>query len=1492
MRRLAKLLPYLAVLGLLLIAVLVVLRYGPLADHLRNAIAVELSRELERPVHISRASFSLTGRVVLYDMLVRDRDGSAMLTVPQATVRLGRPGNRLPFLSAPTEVRDITLLRPSATLTRAADGEWTISDLIAREPERPPRFRGQVVVREGRLTIVDHRAGATTRLESLDLSVSYPRPGRAVFRASAVGEDGAFDSLTVRGHSEGGGAVVSGRVSNLDLAYGMERLPDFGVLSISAGRADLEGRLTLGQGSESAISYDLEGEVRDAEVSFPWLRRPAQGVSGRLELAGGELRLINLRGSVADAPVEVSGAIRNLPEADLDLEVSATGIRYPQIQALFPRLALPAGLLLPSPLRVTARVNGAASDPVVEGQATVRVVRFRLVPWHDVVGRFHYSQGQLRITGLRATGSPRRIEADLVLDLTKDPLHTEASVHLTEVPLELLAQMAGLHLPGVHGLATITAQVESRHVAPTVRGRAVIREVSVAGVPLGELSADFLYSDQSLSISNGSVSGPTARGSFAGAVELPAHYRAEANLSTVDLSALGRALGWPTLTGAVPAALRASGDLRATSAAASLTLGEGEVLGRALGELRAEVALSPTTLQVSNLILHLGGGEYRGALRAANWRGEPARVGLEGRFSVAHGSPADWLEGEYAHLLQHITVSGDAVEISGTLADPILAVDLALHTPSPIHTGRLQAHYQGGRLVLQDVHLHDQHTYLLATGDYSVPDGLDITIIGRPIALETFAPALRALPGLELSGALDLQVRLTGQPADARAGFHLRSTSLVLNQVPVSLFQVAGRLEGGGVMLEDGLLEIADGRLPFSGHLSLPLSDVEARARLGELDLTTLALIGYRALINLHNAGVPVPHLEAYWAIPWPLRGRLSGDLELTRRGNEPPELRAGFAVRDLYFSREHISSLEGDISLSPQRLQIHHLQAIHQAATVSLNGRFGPRGGLELSVATDNLDLSLLGPWLAYAGLANDTRLAGRAAINFDITGTTAHPILERGDLFMEHARLGPLALENITAGPIRVEEGALSIERFHLLGYEPTETPEEPLRATGTLSVPLRPSLRARPAGQLHLRNAHLAPLADSPAVNFDADLYLKPDLLGSRLLVAQEPDAPELGPELPGIRGTVGRGSFAIWGDVLVRALPPAEWHRNHFNLTCSLDGVELHIRDFVSARLDGALRLITSEAGGPVLETPDSQPIIISHANFGLPRELPSMSSAPDFPFAPRVDVRIIVGPEVWFRLGPEVRTTRFLIRPAEPPPARAATGYLDIGGRLHRDALTLDGRVESERGQLAFPNGLLVVRSGTAWVTWHEPASPPRDADDLPTITIAAEAHGRVGDYVIELNPTGQIYPPGGPPLQLNAASIPYLDQIYLMALLAGPMVAPTPSGRTQDFGDLLAHPGRSPGAAGEITGFMLPPFGSALGLHQVTLDFPLEGPVLLRLGERFFDRLVISYLSPLSGPTQSQTLRVTYEVRPTLHLGFSVNELDRTRYEIQSFIPF
>ncbi|MBN1462021.1 MAG: AsmA family protein, partial [Armatimonadetes bacterium] len=1225
MRRLARLLPYLAVLTLLLVALVALLTAGPLTDHVRNLVARELSRELDRDVSIGSASLTLAGSVALQDVHIRDKDGETLLKAPEVDVRVGNPESRFPLLSNPTQIRSIRLRAPELALTRQASGKLNINDLLAR-PKKPPTFTGSIVVEEGKLTFRDEAAGGiTTTIDNVDVSVRYPSAGKAIFAVKAPENEGAFTKLNISGQSDSatGELKLKGLVDGVVLPFALARVPNLQVLTASAGTAEVSGTVNIGGTGENAhSSYDVEVNIADADVAFPWLRQPVQGAMGELRFADGNLRLEHVAGTVAGAPFEVGGLIRNLNEPELELEVSVAGIRYPQIRALFPKLSFPPALLLPSALQVEARVTGAAQNPLVKGKAQVKAIKFRAIPWHDLVGEFEYQGGRLKISNLRAHGSPRQFEADVELDLRPGRSSAEGTINLIDIPLSVLAQTAGIEgeFDGiVH--ARVGGRIDGGKV---VSGTLEVEGAVIRGVAVGHLSGEFDYANGTIRLRNIMISGDTATGMLQAVFTLEGAYELSARLQALDLSAIGPAITLGGLSGQCCAQLDAKGQIGRGEVSGQLVLGPGELQGRQFQRLAGEFAVSPQRIVIGNLELEAGAGEYFGGLVVTNWRGGSAETEVTGRIEVEGAQLAEWIPPRFA-ALPGGTVSG-SVEIGGSLADPKISVDALISSPTlagqPFEAGRVRLRYEGRRLFIEDMFLDSAGGRIRVTGGYAPAAGLDIHVNAEDLVLDRLGAGLRSRYGVAMGGLATLRASATGPARRPQISFELSSGPLTLNEMPFDELLVAGGYEDGVLRLDRGTLRREDRFVSLSGQIG-PEAAVDITLGVNAIDLKTALITGDRAVWRLYRAGVRSKFFPMYAKIPRPLEGTLTGRLRITGTLDQP-QAEASLTLEEIGFNGRRIERIEGSAQawLTAEKLGGYSLQrseveveATHDVARATLTGEIVPPDETYLILDVGNLDLRLLGPWLG-----TDLELGGMATINFDISGSLKRPIL-RGDIFADDLRVGGLTLEALAASPIRVQSGVLSVEEIRLR--------DGPMEGRGSGEFPIY-GLTALPRAELHLREARFSLLPEMEPAVFDADMYL----LGNRLIL-RDGAGPESEIVIPGIRGSLGTGAFTVGGEVVLRDLVPSRWDRNRFDVRAEFHQAQVVLGSFLDAQISGSAVLKSDATTGRArLITPEKEPLVVSEARLGLPKEGFSGPSG-ELPFAPEVNARILAGENVVF-----------------------------------------------------------------------------------------------------------------------------------------------------------------------------------------------------------------------------------------------------------------
>jgi spore maturation protein SpmB len=224
----------------------------------------------------------------------------------------------------------------------------------------------------------------------------------------------------------------------------------------------------------------------------------------------------------------------------------------------------------------------------------------------------------------------------------------------------------------------------------------------------------------------------------------------------------------------------------------------------------------------------------------------------------------------------------------------------------------------------------------------------------------------------------------------------------------------------------------------------------------------------------------------------------------------------------------------------------------------------------------------------------------------------------------------------------------------------------------------------------------------------------------------------------------------------------------------------------------------------------------------------------------------------------------------------------------IGGHLGYEPMALDMKLGAKKGKLDFPAAAAEIK--TLDVTASKQPEQPL------TVFGRIEAQARVGRYRMDLSGGGALFPASN--LTIHTTSTPPLTDAQAMALLLG--VPPSTLGTAglppeQALGTEVANRLASPVAALAATGVSAPLL-RAIGLDELSI-----GMASIAVGKRLAKTIYLYYVSPTGGAanatnagsaTATGLTRVIIDVTPQVSIGFSVNDLQQWRYEIQSIRLF
>ncbi len=338
-------------LGLLavgVVAVLALTRTEVGRDALRQQIEARFDERFAGTLRIGALEGNLLRTIYASDVRLTDEEGRTVLHIDSVVARPSWWG----LLSRELSVRSVDLFEPQLRLVRSASGTWNLRQALARETPAGARaslrLRSTTVrVHDGRLVTENHGPPprrvaqgwlfdyADTHVRAINgrAEVSWTPDGRrriAVRSLSAALPEQQAQLALARG--------------TLTLEQGLLPLHD---VALRAGETTLAGTLRLTRRPDAAPVLDLT--LAPSRLDNALLRRlvPRHPLTGTLsaqahvhgppsDLTGERLRLAH-----GEAHMEVSGAVRGLPEAAaFELTLAESRFSAQDVRAVWPEAPL------------------------------------------------------------------------------------------------------------------------------------------------------------------------------------------------------------------------------------------------------------------------------------------------------------------------------------------------------------------------------------------------------------------------------------------------------------------------------------------------------------------------------------------------------------------------------------------------------------------------------------------------------------------------------------------------------------------------------------------------------------------------------------------------------------------------------------------------------------------------------------------------------------------------------------------------------------------------------------------------------------------------------------------------------------------------------------------------------------------------------------------------------------------------------------------------
>ncbi len=1024
-------------IGLLLVLVLLgVLWYANtelarVQQRLHPQIVRALRETLGRDVRIGAVQVRGLDQIVLTNAVIARGStfaGGTVLTAPRATAHV----NLFSFLfrhrnDPVAAIRQITLTRPRAEVSRAHDGRWDFQDIVDRLTKRPAgagNLRAQLVIDQGQVAVQDVAGSIERRnLVGVNARVSAGSQHKYAFYVAAADARQLTNEVHVAGvySPNAGVARLNVHADRIAVQEITRFLPANLPITFADGTAALRivalfkslpapQRATL-----SATELTAEIDLAGVGLRLREMNTPIMATAGRLRLVhnaaryprGSRLELLGVHARANQVPLELSGIVSDLNLFDLrhshprlQLALATSVADGAQLLRLFPHAEWLRSLQLVGRTRLTARVDGPLADPRIDGTIRGDTLALRELHTDDVRADFTVRPYAAQSPTVQVTAHARR--AALGETVYDDVQLTFASL----TPWRRFWQ------------------------APTATGTASAARIRLPGVTVEHVTASVGITRDAISFRN--LRAGVFGGEVRGAVHVPLHtvdaqthpaLSADGAYRDVDLRALGEALNIHALSGrgqgSLDVGLDEHGNLRVTATVNA-----------------ARVAYRQYAAETLQARLRIDSGAEGTAVSIASASAR-TRYGL---FTVQ--------DGRYMQGILHLPLHGEQLALRQFGYQDLRGTG----TLDGVLSGKPAAPRLSAQVTAVDGALLGR-TYATAQGALEWQGS---TLLLRDVAF--------ARPGMTL------RIDDRGAGFDPRRGMRGTHATLLLHGATVhevlalfgtkSPWDIAGAAEGTiSLDFNENGLSLAGNAVIPAAVVRVPAGEADYPLRLDSLGMTfdladrtlqvrDLALIRKDAVIHAHGMatatddgvraelafsgnhapledlpldllGIPI-ELAGAVDINGTLRGPLSGN------GTEPLAVAVSASAPRLIALGLPVGAgtvaLEYRVQAGNRELVIRHGELTHPALHAVTDGRYRLSAGTMdgVTVKLDRLNLGALASLLAQEGdgprVALPPGLAGHGEAEIIAAGRMAQPTVTLS-FGLRQLALGQTTLPNLRA-------------------------------------------------------------------------------------------------------------------------------------------------------------------------------------------------------------------------------------------------------------------------------------------------------------------------------------------------------------------------------------------------------------------------------------------------------------------------------------------
>jgi hypothetical protein len=440
----------------------------------QDKILAQANESINGKITVGRMDVSFLGTIHANQVAIYDERGNLMGKTAKVKVDFSLSD----LLAGKVDLqalKSVTVENPDIIVSQQ-DGKWNWEGLLKPKPEEPFTFRGQIVVKDGSLSL---DSPENRKLEAIEGKVNFA--GYPSFAVDFTSKKGSVP-LSVKGawsfSGDGAMDIKAEKAPLTDLPLDVLAQAD---VKINGGSID---SLVLHVAKQTGgYTFGGEGTISDMAATAAGYNI-SQGL-GKFKFENNSLTIQSASLQLNGQTLSVDGAVTISDNIALNLNIAATAFD----------LSVLAGPSFQGPITFQANIQGTPSTPQAQGQFSIPHGAVGALTFSAASGNFTYSGGSLTLNNTQAT----TWDGTLFVNGTVLPVSQQYNLAVTGSGID----SALLTDKDIHGRVGFNAAVSGQGSSGmAASGSFSMGEGEFCGVPFISMTGDFTKQGEQMNFSN------------------------------------------------------------------------------------------------------------------------------------------------------------------------------------------------------------------------------------------------------------------------------------------------------------------------------------------------------------------------------------------------------------------------------------------------------------------------------------------------------------------------------------------------------------------------------------------------------------------------------------------------------------------------------------------------------------------------------------------------------------------------------------------------------------------------------------------------------------------------------------------------------------------------------------------------------------------------------------------------------------------------------